>query len=419
MTQTNIFISYARRDARELAIKLRDSLSSAGYSIWLDLEEIPGGASWSENIEAAIEHCHIMLALMSDGAYGSQWCRAEQLRALRKGKSLIPLLVEQNAEVPLHMEHLNFLDFSDASRYNVMLRDLLSDLNAGQAFRQTQAPTEAGKSPFKQTKKRKRRRVTAPDKEKRNAPALRRHIRALHSEYDDARRWWSYFLFHATDIHTVAEVLKTGTLKSHVGQGKKPASKWDNYVPFYFRPRTPDLYHAEGFHPATQTIQDNTLPIPVYLMFDLETLICHPESRFSDGDPLQTKKTYVSPAYFRELPFEQIYHDSWFSSDEREEIMRHREAQVIIPDEVRLPALQLIWLRSEAEYETLRSLLGDDLWRQWHDKVSCRQDYHVFNQHRAFIQQVDLLPQQIQLRFNIPQQVNNRSLFVLSIQAEH
>ena len=88
-----IFISYAREDGRELAIRLRDDLTSSGYSVWLDVSEIAGGASWSQEIEEAIEGCDIALALLSHASYNSPYCRAEQMRAIRKGKRLIPVNV--------------------------------------------------------------------------------------------------------------------------------------------------------------------------------------------------------------------------------------------------------------------------------------------------------------------------------------
>ena len=89
------------------------------------------------------------------------------------------------------------------------------------------------------------------------------------------------------------------------------------------------LFHVEGFRSGLSAPVDNYAPIPIYLLFDLEAVILDQNARFADGDPEKTKKTYKTPSYFRDMPFEQIYHDSWFSSDEREEIMRHREAQVI------------------------------------------------------------------------------------------
>ena len=68
-------------------------------------DTIPG---WSQDIERAIERCEVVLALVSEGSYSSEICRAEQLRALRKGKRVIPLLAHAKAERPLHLEHLNY-----------------------------------------------------------------------------------------------------------------------------------------------------------------------------------------------------------------------------------------------------------------------------------------------------------------------
>ena len=128
-----IFISYARRDARDLAVRLRDDLLAGGHQVWLDTAEIEGGASWSNEIEEAIETCDITLALLSHASFISEICRAEQLRALRKNKTVIPILVQPNAERPLHLEHLNYRDFTDALTYptsfDLLKRDLLTGEN--------------------------------------------------------------------------------------------------------------------------------------------------------------------------------------------------------------------------------------------------------------------------------------------------
>lgn len=405
----NIFISYGRADSRELAIRLRDDLLAMGYSVWLDLNEIAGGADWGQNIEDAIEHCHIMLSLLSPASYVSQWCRAEQLRATRKGKRIIPMLVIAGAEVPLHLEHLNYLDFTDATRYDEMFRDLLSDITAAMAFRaSTTADLGQGGmivtsvSPYKPSRKTRRSSYTD---EKRTAPSFRRHLRALRQEnWLGARFWWPYFLFNFADIHALVNILQAEELSSKFAQGEDFNTRWDKFVQLYFRPRTPDLFHAEGFRHASQPSISNYTPIPVYLLFDLEAVILQPDARFSDGDPQKTKKTYKTPAYFRDMPFEQIYHDSWFMPDEREEIMRYREAQVLIPDRIGLEALQLIWLRSPAEYETLHQLMPAQLWQKWSDKITVRSDYHLFNNKRVYVQSATLQSDNIRLRFNPCQQ---------------
>src|SRR5258705_13647398 len=51
--------------------------------------------------------CNNLLALMSPASYRSEICRAEQLRALRKSRRVIPVLVQTNAERPIWLEALN------------------------------------------------------------------------------------------------------------------------------------------------------------------------------------------------------------------------------------------------------------------------------------------------------------------------
>lgn len=110
--QRSIFISYARKDARDLALRLRDLLEAAGYIVWLDTAQIEGGASWSLEIETAIDTCDALIAILTPASYRSEVCRGEQLRALRKSRRVLPILAEANAERPVYLEHLHYLDFS-------------------------------------------------------------------------------------------------------------------------------------------------------------------------------------------------------------------------------------------------------------------------------------------------------------------
>ena len=128
-----VFISYARRDADQLALRLSRDLESHGYDCWLDTARIDGGASWTVEIEAAIDRCDVLLALLTPGSYDSDICRAEQLRALRRNKRVIPLLAAARSDRPLHLETANYRDFSAADRYEEALRQLVDDIASGHA----------------------------------------------------------------------------------------------------------------------------------------------------------------------------------------------------------------------------------------------------------------------------------------------
>ncbi len=404
-----IFLSYGRKDARDLALRLRDDLEAAGFAVWLDLSEVPGGDNFTVRIEQAIDQCDVFLALLSHASTASTWCRAEQLRAVRKGKRVIPLLVQADAEPPLHFEAMNFLDFSDETRYVLLFKDLVSDINSMQAF-QDPLPDDAPKprrpAATASVPRRASARSVVRAAEKRSAPAFRRHIRELQRAYaHSGRGWWTFFAFVPLGLPALVQTLTEEKLVAPQQRNSALKSRWARYVKFYFRPRTPDLYGAEGFFGLGETSQEpETLPVPAYLLFDLETVLLHPETRFADGDPAEGGSTYATPTHFRELPFEAIYHDGWVTHDSSAEIIRHRKAQMLIPNHVTLEALQLIWLRSTAEYETLRTLLPDDVWQRWRGSITARTDYQLFHRHRPFVRHAYLGEDAVQLAFNLTAQ---------------
>jgi hypothetical protein len=134
MTQAgkiSVFISYARKDGSELALRLRRDLEKKGSLVWLDKVCISGGASWTEEIERGIDKSQVVLAVLTRGSYVSDICRAEQLRSLRKGKKVIPLLATPDADHPLHLETKNYRDFTRQEDYSERFDELLQDMQTG------------------------------------------------------------------------------------------------------------------------------------------------------------------------------------------------------------------------------------------------------------------------------------------------
>jgi WD40 repeat protein len=124
----HVFISYAHKDGGELAARLARALKARGYDTWLDYRRLHGGASWSVEIEHAIDRSDIVLALLSEASFRSDVCRGEQLRALRSDKCVIPVLVHSGADRPIYLESRQYLDFSTTQDYGKALRQLLSDI---------------------------------------------------------------------------------------------------------------------------------------------------------------------------------------------------------------------------------------------------------------------------------------------------
>jgi WD40 repeat protein len=130
-----IFISYAHRDGKDLALRLKQSLKATGLDAWLDSQRLRGGSSWTTEIETALDASDVVLALLTPGSYVSDICRAEQLRSLRKGKCVIPVLGLKNADIPLHLETKNYRDFTASSDYEDRLEQLLGDISAGDGIK--------------------------------------------------------------------------------------------------------------------------------------------------------------------------------------------------------------------------------------------------------------------------------------------
>ena len=79
-------------------------------------------------IERQIDTRQVMVALLSPGSYQSEACRSEQLRVLRKGNQVIPVLVVGSADRPLHLEARQYLDFTNPSHYPEQLQKMVVDL---------------------------------------------------------------------------------------------------------------------------------------------------------------------------------------------------------------------------------------------------------------------------------------------------
>jgi hypothetical protein len=118
----HVFISYARKDGTDTAQHLYDVLQRADCKVWLDTERIRGGASWSKDIEGALNGCEVLVAVLTPGSYVSEICRAEQIWALEQGKVVIPVLAVDGAPVPLHLKSRNY------RKYPEQQAELLADI---------------------------------------------------------------------------------------------------------------------------------------------------------------------------------------------------------------------------------------------------------------------------------------------------
>lgn len=189
---------------------------------------------------------------------------------------------------------------------------------------------------------------------------------------DAGRQAWPSYVVHLTDVHNAAAIVASGRLLSRVRAQQAGLMYTDNasadiiaqkpraiqdYVRFYFRPRTPTFYLNEGIRPIGRRALNAHCPMPVAFLFDAKHVLGKVGTRFSDGSLASGRARVGDDASFlRQLPFRTIHHNTWFTSDERDEIIFRRQAEVIVPMQLPLLGLRYVFVRSTAEYETFFTL---------------------------------------------------------------
>lgn len=208
-----------------------------------------------------------------------------------------------------------------------------------------------------------------------DAGRIEAHLEALKSAswIGPARQWWPKFVFFFADLPNALCILRAGKLLCRnqaaiaTDTGSEAilghtADEWKDCVRLYFRPRTPTQYQVEGFRPLSQLgFLGKHMPVPIFFLFDAKDILTRKTTRFSTGNLSQNPPVGEDAAFFESIPFKKVYHDDWLREEEKAEIKFHRHAEIIIPGELKLDALQRLWCRSEAEYETLLHLLSPAL----------------------------------------------------------
>ncbi len=91
MSETDIFLSYARRD-RPTARVIAESLSAEGFNVWWDAS-LHSGETFDEVIERNLKEAKAVVVLWSPASVASRWVRAEATLADRRNK-LVPAIIE-------------------------------------------------------------------------------------------------------------------------------------------------------------------------------------------------------------------------------------------------------------------------------------------------------------------------------------
>lgn len=105
-----VYISYSRRDA-EMSRMIADALRQAGFDVMLDLDQISFGEDWQKRIQDMVTETDKMVFLISPASVSSEFSRRDLEMAMRLGKFIVPVLVEDVPfdVLPRDVARLNFV----------------------------------------------------------------------------------------------------------------------------------------------------------------------------------------------------------------------------------------------------------------------------------------------------------------------
>lgn len=252
---------------------------------------------------------------------------------------------------------------------------------------------------------------------KTDSEKIREHIKRLKGEpwLRAAREWWPDFLFRFDNIDAAARILNSGKLLCRRAaqtagvMGLDCASpaviastsdKWKHYVRLYFRPRTPTQYDSEGFRTSDKYELGAHCPVPVVMLFDAAEILTRASTEFSEGNLAANAATGDDAKFFGGIPFEKVYHDTWFEPSQKAPIIFHRHAEVILPNELDLNPLRFVGCRTQAEWETLMYLLEPEARKKWSAKIGPGAKANLHYKRWTFVEQVELSRNKIRFQFN-------------------
>ena len=149
-----VFISHSNQDSDQ-TLYVSDALKRAGIDVWVDFENIRGGADWICEIEAGILRCDAVVVVLSAASASSVWVERECLYAWQLSKPVFTALVA-DILIPLHLINIQYCDLRSSpaagmARLIASIRSALrldAGAGAGSISIMSREPVEANFFPY-------------------------------------------------------------------------------------------------------------------------------------------------------------------------------------------------------------------------------------------------------------------------------
>ena len=137
----SIFVSHSNQDS-ETALAVVQALKRAGFDVWVDFENIRGGAEWLCEIQAGIARCDAVVIILSPASAASTWVERECLYAFQLSKPVFTALTAAIL-IPLHLINIQYCDLRQAAG----MAKLINSLRAALAADESPAASAASSQP--------------------------------------------------------------------------------------------------------------------------------------------------------------------------------------------------------------------------------------------------------------------------------
>lgn len=246
--------------------------------------------------------------------------------------------------------------------------------------------------------------------------AIEQHIEQWSARLGN-RGWWPRYAYHFTDVNNATKIIRAGYIYSRSECKKQGLMVVDNaspeiiqntrpeyfdFVRLYFRPKTPTQFNNEGIRPiGKRKLGGAHCAIPIFFCFDALELLSQDDTQFSIGSMARDNVLYSGEQeLFEQIPFNYVFHNGSFTQDQKDTIIFHRHAEVLVPNSLPLsPSLRFIACRTSAERQTLIHLLPANIRRSWLPKIRIA-DLDLFERKWVFIEEVVVVDDVVTFRFN-------------------
>jgi hypothetical protein len=230
-----------------------------------------------------------------------------------------------------------------------------------------------------------------------------------------SRENWTSYVYHFTDVRNAVEILKSGKLLCRAELDRRKAMVVDNasriviantashvhdYVRLYFRPQTPTQYRNEGIRPKAQQSLESHCPIPIFFLFDAKEILTRSDSSFSDGNLAAGASLHNTADALANFNFRDIYHIGSIPEYAKKNIIYHRNAEVVVHNELDLSSLKFIFCRSRAEKDTFLHLLPTEKFKEWQRKVLVDSKSQFYHRKWSFVESVEMTTERVTFTFS-------------------